>query len=94
MLTMLKQAKNDPTLLLAAPKELLECHPGLDRLIQGLSESRLRSFAQASMLTPEHPLMRAAMREEAGIRDGIRQELAVAIEGVSAAQKLSAARRL
>ena len=93
MLNMLNEAKSNPTLLLAAPKELLECHPGLDRLIQGLSESRLRSFAEASKLTPEHPIMRAAIREESGIREGIRQELGVAIEGVSAAQKLAAARR-
>ena len=93
MLSMLQKAKTNPLLLLAAPKELLDCHPGLARLIQGLGESRLRSSAAASKLTEEHPNMRAARREEADIRHDIRGELATAIQGVSAAAELSAAPR-
>ena len=64
LLVMLQKAKANPLLLLAAPKELLDCHPGLARLIQGLSESRLRSFAGASKLSDEHPEMIALRREE------------------------------
>ena len=90
---MLRKAKANPLLLLAAPKELLDCHPGLARLIQGLSESRLRSFAGASKLSEEHPEMVALRREEANIREGIRQELSTAIQGVSAAVELAATRR-
>jgi polysaccharide biosynthesis transport protein len=93
MLAMLQKATANPLLMLAAPKELLDCHPGLARMIQGLSESRLHSFASASKLTEEHPEMRALLREEAGIREGIRQELATAIQGVSAASTLAASRR-
>ena len=93
LLAMLQKAKANPLLLLAAPKELLDCHPGLARMIQGLSESRLRSFTTASKLTEEHPEMRAIRREEANIREGIREELATAIQGVSAAGELAATRR-
>jgi polysaccharide biosynthesis transport protein len=92
LLEMLRDAKDNPLLLSAAPKELIECHPGLARLIQGLSESRLRSFAGASKLSDEHPEMVALRREEANIREGIRQELSTAIQGVSAAIKLGATR--
>lgn len=92
ILAMLQKAEVNPHLLLAAPKELLECHPGLARLIEGLSESRLRSFASASKVTEEHPEMRARLGEEAGIREGIRQELATAIEGVTATRAFGAAR--
>jgi polysaccharide biosynthesis transport protein len=90
MLAMLKKAERDPLLMMAAPKELLDCHPGLSRLIQGLSESRLRLFAEQSRLTDDHPDVRAVKREEAGICEGIRGELSTAIEGVSAAQELAA----
>jgi polysaccharide biosynthesis transport protein len=90
---MLEKAQANPLLLLAAPKELLDCHPGLARLIQGLSESRLHSFNGASKLTEEHPEMRALHREEANIREGIREELATAIQGVSVAGALAATRR-
>jgi polysaccharide biosynthesis transport protein len=93
LLVMLRKAKENPLLLSAAPKELLECHPGLARLIQGLSESRLRSFAGASKLSEQHPEMVALRREEANIREGIRQELSTAIQGVSAAMGLGATRR-
>jgi uncharacterized protein involved in exopolysaccharide biosynthesis len=93
LLAMLQKAQANPLLLLAAPKELLDCHPGLARLIQGLSESRLRSFASASKLSEDHPEMCALRREEANIREGIRQELATAMQGVSAAGELAATRR-
>ena len=93
LLAMLRKAEVNPLLLLAAPKELLDCHSGLARLIQGLSESRLRSFAVASKLSEEHPEMAAIRREEANIRDGIRQELSTAIQGVSVAIELAATRR-
>jgi hypothetical protein len=93
LLGMLRKAEANPLLLLAAPKELIECHPGLARLIQGLSESQLRSFAGASKLSDEHPAMVALRREEANIREGIRQELSTAMQGVSAAVELQATRR-
>ena len=93
LLAMLRKAKANPLLLLAAPKELLDCHPGLARLIQGLSETRLRSFTSASKLSEEHPEMIALRREETNIREGIRQELSTAIQGVSAAAELTATRR-
>jgi uncharacterized protein involved in exopolysaccharide biosynthesis len=92
MQKMLSQAEENPLVLAAAPPELLQCHPGLSRLIQGLADSRLRCIADASRLTEEHCDMRTLRREEAGIRDGIRQELASAIQGVSAAQELTAVR--
>jgi uncharacterized protein involved in exopolysaccharide biosynthesis len=93
LLEMLKKAEQNPLLMAAAPKELLDCHPGLARLIQGLSESRLRGFAGASRLTEQHPDMRVIRAEEEGIREGLREELAAAIQGVTAAQQISAARR-
>lgn len=93
VLAMLRQGEQNPLVMLAAPRELLDCHPGLARLIQGLSESRLRIAAEASRLTAEHPEMRAVKREESGIADGIRHELSVAIQGVTAARDLAAVRR-
>jgi polysaccharide biosynthesis transport protein len=93
LLAMLKKAQANPLLLLAAPKELLDCHPGLARLIQGLSEAQLRSYTSASKLSEQHPEMLAVRREEANIREGIRKELATAIQGVSAARDLVATRR-
>lgn len=93
ILSMLRKAEDNPLLMSAAPKELLDCHPGLPRMIQGLSEARLRTAAGASKLTDEHPEMRAALREETGIQDGIRHELAAAIQGVTAAKAVATARR-
>jgi uncharacterized protein involved in exopolysaccharide biosynthesis len=93
LLGMLQKAEANPLLLLAAPRELIECDPGLARLIQGLSESQLRSFAGASKLSEEHPEMIALRREETNIREGIRQRLSTAIQGVSAAIELQATRR-
>lgn len=93
MLDLLNKAKEDPLLLMAAPQDVLEYHPGLASLVEGLTKSRLQTAARAAKLTPEHPEMQAALREEAGIRDDIRRQLAVVIEGASAARALCAARR-
>ncbi|HLA83935.1 MAG TPA: Wzz/FepE/Etk N-terminal domain-containing protein [Thermoguttaceae bacterium] len=92
MLDMLKKAEKNPLVMAAAPKELLDCHPSLARLIRGLAESRLRTFAESSRLTEEHCDLKALRREEEAIREGIRQEVASAIEGVSAAQELTSVR--
>ncbi len=93
MADLLNKAKGDPLLLLAAPQEVLEYHPGLASLVEGLTRSRLQVAARAAKLTEEHPEMQAALREEAGIREDIRRQLAVVIEGVSAARALCSARR-
>lgn len=93
MLELLAAAKEDPLRLLSAPRELLDAHPALARLSEGLNQAQLRTAGLASKFTESHPLLIAARNEEESIRQDIFKEVEAAREGVVASAKLAEGRR-
>ncbi len=93
MLELLAAAKEDPLRLLSAPRELLDAHPALARLSEGLNQAQLRTAGLASKFTESHPLLIAARNEEESIRQDIFKEVEAAREGVVAGAKLAEGRR-
>ncbi|MCL4194474.1 MAG: hypothetical protein KJZ87_22250 [Thermoguttaceae bacterium] len=93
MLELLAAAKEDPLRLLSAPRELLDAHPALARLSEGLNQAQLRTAGLASKFTESHPLLIAARSEEESIRQDIFKEVEAAREGVVASAKLAEGRR-
>lgn len=92
-LRLLHETRDNPHSLQAGSRELVEAHPSLTRLVEGLSAARLKSAAVASRLTEAAPEMETARREEMQVRQEIQRELLFAIQGVQASQELAASRR-
>jgi succinoglycan biosynthesis transport protein ExoP len=61
---LLRQAKHDETRLVALPDRLLKSHATLSRLIEGLSQARLRTSTMLGSKSAAHPLVIAAKAEE------------------------------
>lgn len=93
VIKLLELAQTRPESLQAGPREAIDAHPALGRLIQGLSDSRLKSSALAGRLTERDPELAAARREEREIRGDIGRELDQAIRSVTAMRDLASARR-
>jgi uncharacterized protein involved in exopolysaccharide biosynthesis len=79
LLDFLKQAKNDPSLFLATPNELLALQPALEQLKRGLTEAELTTARLQGSMTEEHPLVRAARLAETEIRQRLEHEIAAAV---------------
>jgi succinoglycan biosynthesis transport protein ExoP len=64
LLSLLRSARSDPSRPPALPNRLLESHASLRQLIDGLSAARLVTCDMLGRMSPEHPLVRAALAEE------------------------------
>ncbi|MEN6452390.1 MAG: hypothetical protein ABFC96_18030, partial [Thermoguttaceae bacterium] len=67
LLTVVTEAQQDPSRLAATPNRLLEAHPSLRRLKDGLIDAQLRTSALLGLMSADHPKVRAAREAEAEI---------------------------
>jgi uncharacterized protein involved in exopolysaccharide biosynthesis len=81
---LLVSARDDANQLLATPARLLESQPTLGRLRDGLVDSQLRTSELRGRMRDDHPLVVAASRAEAEVRQNIADELGVALRAVAA----------
>ena len=92
LLAILLEARDDPTVLVATPSELLSSQPALSRLKDGLVDAQLRTSELAGTRTASHPEVRSAIQAEQRIREHLHQELALAIRGLEAEIQLADSR--
>jgi len=92
LLTLLREAQEDPGRLLAAPNRLLESQPALKRLKDGLIDAQIRTAKLKGTMSDEHPLVRSARQSEEEIGRHLHDELAIAIRGLQIDLRMNADR--
>ena len=92
LLALLESARDDPDRLVATPNGLLESHPALRRLKEGLVDAQLRTAGLRGSMSDRHPLVRAAKESEQKIRRHLHDELAAAVRGLQFDLQVSADR--
>jgi uncharacterized protein involved in exopolysaccharide biosynthesis len=93
LLLVLTKAKEDPGRLVATPNHLLESHPSLRRLKEGLIDSQLRTATLQGTMSADHPRVQTAKQSEEEIGRQLHEELPIARRGVELALRLIADRR-
>lgn len=93
LLRVLTEAEQDPARLVATPNRLLESHPALRRLKNGLVDAQLRTSALLGTMSASHPKVLAAREAEAEIAKNLHGELAAARRGIEVELRLAAGRR-
>jgi uncharacterized protein involved in exopolysaccharide biosynthesis len=86
---LLAAALEDPGQLVATPNQLLESQPALRRLKDGLVDAQLRTAEMMGKMSPDHPLVQAAVTGEREVRQHLHGELAVALRGAEADAKVT-----
>lgn len=89
---LLRQAKQDETRLVALPDRLLKSHATLSRLIEGLSQARLRTSTLLGSKSDAHPMVIAARAEELEVLADLKRELDNAIRIAEVEEKLQTER--
>ncbi len=92
LLAVVTEAQSDPGRLAATPNRLLESHPAMKRLKDGLIDSQLHTSALLGMMSADHPKVRAAREAEAEIGRNLHDELASARRGIEIELRLVADR--
>jgi len=92
LLELLREARHDPSRLVATPNRLLESQPALKRLKDGLVDAQLRTAELKGRLSDEHPLVRAARLAEENVARHLHAELTAAIQGLELELRLSSQR--
>jgi polysaccharide biosynthesis transport protein len=82
LLDVLAEAQDDSGRLAAMPNRLLESHPSLRRLKDGLIDAQLRTAALLGTMSADHPKVLAAKEAEEEIGRTLHRELAIAWRGV------------
>ena len=93
LLAVLAKIQDNPGRLAAMPNRLLESHPALRRLKDGLIDAQLRTAALMGTMYAEHPRVRAAKESEEEIGRQLHDELTLARRGVEVELRLLAGRR-
>jgi polysaccharide biosynthesis transport protein len=93
LLGVLVKAEDDSGRLVTTPNRLLESHPSLRRLKDGLIDAQLRTSALMGTMSAEHPRVRAAKEAEEEIGRNLHEELAIARRGVEVELRVIADRR-
>ncbi|GIX00393.1 MAG: hypothetical protein KatS3mg111_3725 [Pirellulaceae bacterium] len=70
----------DPDKLLLTPSKLLQSHPGLKQLREGLAAATIETSQLRGRFTDSHPRVVAALEAEKQIRQQLRAELQVAVQ--------------
>ena len=78
---LLVRAQANPDALLGTSTALLDSQPALKRLKDGLVDAQLRTSDLRGKMSPEHPLVKAAITAEQEVRRNLRAELATALQG-------------
>lgn len=81
---LLSAALEDPNELVATPNQLLQSQPALRRLKDGLVDAQLRTAEMMGKMSPDHPLVQAAVTAEDEVRQHLHGELEVALRGAKA----------
>jgi len=82
LLQIVIDSQKDPLRLTAAPNRLLEAHPALRQLKEGLIGAQLRTAALLGTMSENHPRVQAAKEAEAEIVQELRRELLSAQQGI------------
>ncbi len=93
LLELLEAAREDPQLLRSAPPDLLATQPALGELREGLVAAALRTAALRGTFNDEAPFLKAAIREEANVRECILNELSCTIRLIKADMNLKSSRQ-
>ncbi len=82
LLEVLRTAQGDPSVLVAAPRGLLELQPGLQRLKDGLVDAQIEAARLRGSMSSAHPLVIAAEEAHREVARRLHEELDVAIRAV------------
>ena len=93
LLNVLASAQDDSGRLVAMPNRLLESHPSLRRLKEGLIDAQLRTSALLGTMSADHPKVLAAKEAEEEIGRTLHRELDIARRGVEVELRVLADRR-
>jgi uncharacterized protein involved in exopolysaccharide biosynthesis len=93
LVQLLSSAQQDPAALVATPNRLLEAHPALRRLKDGLVDAQLATSSLLGTMSESHPRVLASREAAREIQGHLYHELSVAIRGLRAEQSLIRSRR-
>jgi polysaccharide biosynthesis transport protein len=93
LLDVLANARDDSGRLVAMPNRLLESHPSLRRLKDGLIDAQLHTSALLGTMSADHPKVLAAKESEEEIGRTLHRELDIARRGVEVELRVLADRR-
>ncbi len=82
LLMLLKNVEQNPTHLIATPSALLTSQPAISRLKDALVDAQVRTATVLSTYADDHPFGQAARQAEKLVEQQLRDEVAVAIQGL------------
>lgn len=88
---LLTEMAADPANLLATPSQLLDAHPALKRLKDGLVDSQLKAADLEGRFSANHPEVIAAKQAVAEVRRNMYAEVQLALRGIDADIKFNEA---
>jgi uncharacterized protein involved in exopolysaccharide biosynthesis len=94
LLAVLTKAQDAPGRFVATPNRLLDSHPSLRRLKDGLVDAQLHTATLLGTMAADHPRVQAAQAAEEEIGHHLHNELALARRGVEVELRVVAGRRL
>ncbi|HVA48030.1 MAG TPA: hypothetical protein VNH11_16795, partial [Pirellulales bacterium] len=89
ILKLLRDAQDDPQLLVTAPNTLFEAQPNLKRLADGLVDVQLKTSSLLGVMAERHPQVIVSRRAEEMIRKKIFTELSLALHAIEAENQLA-----
>ncbi len=92
LLTLLREADDNPGRLLATPNDLLESQPALRRLKDGLVDAQLQTARLRGYMSDEHPFVKVAREAENQVGRHLHDELGIAIRGLEADLRMNSER--
>lgn len=89
ILKLLREAQQDPRLLVTAPNTLFEAQPNLKRMADGLVDVQLKTSSLLGVMNERHPQVLASRQAEEAIRKKIFSELTLALHAIEAENQLA-----
>lgn len=89
ILQLLRDAQEDPRLLVTAPNSLFEAQPNLKRLADGLADVQLKTSTLLGVMNERHPLVSGSRQAEEAIRKKIFAELTLSLHAIAAENQLT-----
>lgn len=89
ILKLLRDAQQEPQLLVAAPNTLFEAQPNLKRLADGLVDVQLKTSSLLGVMVERHPQVVASRQSEEMVRRKIFSELSLALHAIEAENQLA-----
>lgn len=89
ILKLLRDAQQDPRLLVTAPNTLFEAQPNLKRLADGLVDVQLKTSSLLGVMVEGHPQVVASRQAEEMVRQKIFSELSFSLHAIEAENQLA-----